>query len=223
MMTVDKIFYSEVLYPLQDQVIKIIREVKSNFYLTGGTAASRGYLNHRYSDDLDFFVNDNENFKLWVDRIIQTLSKQQSWQIEILSRHDRYIRVNLSSVEAILKLEFINDVPSRVGDVSDHKKLGRLDSADNILANKISALLSREEPKDIADVWGFYTKMNLSIKDAIAGAKSKAAGIFPADLARVLLSTCIEDWEVIRWIQPPEPHKYLEDLKYLGESLILLD
>jgi len=28
------------------------------FYLTGGTTLSRVYLHHRYSDDLEFFVND---------------------------------------------------------------------------------------------------------------------------------------------------------------------
>jgi len=49
----------------------------------------------------------------------------------------------------------INDVPSRVGAIQDHPILGRLDSAENILVNKITALLNREEPKDFADIWGF--------------------------------------------------------------------
>jgi predicted nucleotidyltransferase component of viral defense system len=31
------------------------------FYLSSGTALSRANYNHRYSDDLEFFVNDNEN------------------------------------------------------------------------------------------------------------------------------------------------------------------
>ena len=34
-----------------------------DFYLTGDTALSRAYLNHRYSDDMDFFVNGSDNFK----------------------------------------------------------------------------------------------------------------------------------------------------------------
>jgi len=33
------------------------------FYLTGGTALGRFYLNHRYSEDLDFFVNADPEFK----------------------------------------------------------------------------------------------------------------------------------------------------------------
>jgi predicted nucleotidyltransferase component of viral defense system len=67
-------FYSHKLYPFQDEVLKIINRLETGFYLTGGTAASRGYLHHRYSDDLDFFVNDEADFVLWVERVIQALS-----------------------------------------------------------------------------------------------------------------------------------------------------
>jgi hypothetical protein len=37
--------------------------------LTGGTAASRGYLQHRFSDDLDLFTNDAAEFPLWSGEI----------------------------------------------------------------------------------------------------------------------------------------------------------
>ena len=57
-------FYFDVLYPFQDRVLKVIRVAGTGFYLTGGTAASRGYLNHRFSDDLDLFVNDDNRFGL---------------------------------------------------------------------------------------------------------------------------------------------------------------
>jgi hypothetical protein len=69
----------------------------------------------------------------------------------------------------------INDVPSRVGAIKDHPILGWLDSAENILANKITALLDREEPKDYADIWGFCQLKGLSLEDAISGAQGKAA------------------------------------------------
>jgi hypothetical protein len=63
----DNSFYFEALYPLQDRVIGVLSGLETEFYLTGGTAASRGYLNHRFSDDLDFFVNDDARFILWAD------------------------------------------------------------------------------------------------------------------------------------------------------------
>jgi len=49
---VDEHFYTHTLYPFQDELLKLINQVETGFYLTGGTAASRGYLRHRYS--LDF-------------------------------------------------------------------------------------------------------------------------------------------------------------------------
>jgi hypothetical protein len=38
----DRAFYFDTLYPLQDQVLKVITAIETGFYLTGGTASSRG-------------------------------------------------------------------------------------------------------------------------------------------------------------------------------------
>jgi len=89
--------------------------------------------------------------------------------------------------------------------------------------NELTALLSREEPKDLADVWGFCFRMNLSLEAAISGAKGKAAGIFPADLARVLLSASQSDYDLIRWIGNPNVDDFIRELHQLGEQLIILD
>ena len=70
-------------------------------------------------------------------------------------REERYARLLLTQNDITLKVEMVNDVPARVGQISDHPFLGRLDTAENILANKVTALLDREEPKDFADIWGF--------------------------------------------------------------------
>jgi len=51
-------YYFNKLYPLQDRVLKAIAACETDFYLTGGTALSRWYLHHRFSDDLHCFVND---------------------------------------------------------------------------------------------------------------------------------------------------------------------
>lgn len=53
----DKNYYLTSLYPLQDRVLQVINQAKTGFYLTGGTALSRAYLAHRFSDDLDLFTN----------------------------------------------------------------------------------------------------------------------------------------------------------------------
>jgi hypothetical protein len=212
-------FYFDSLYPFQDQVIQSINEVDTEFYLTGGTAASRGYLNHRFSDDLDYFVNDNSLFGLWADRLIQKLSSQ--WKCEVNLKEERFARFNLMADNVSLKVELINDVPARIGTWQKHPLLGRLDSSENILANKITALLDRNEPKDLADIWGFCCKKNLSIQDAIKNAQGKAIGVFPADLGRALCSTTEADWKSIRWIAAPSSEDFVSQLYQLGESLLL--
>jgi predicted nucleotidyltransferase component of viral defense system len=173
-------YYFDVLYPYQDRVLKVINQVETEFYLRGGTAASRAYLNHRFSDDLDFFVNDDSRFGLWVERLIQALNAR--WNCDVLLKEERFARFNLTENDQFMKIELINDVPARIGVTQNHLILGRVDTAENILANKITALLGREEPKDLADIGGFCFLKGLNVRDAITNAQSKAVGVFPADL-----------------------------------------
>ena len=65
--------------------------------------------------------------------------------------------------------------------------------------------------------------MDLSLEQAITGAQGKAAGIFPADLARILLSSTEADFKVIRWVKLPQVTDFIRDLHRLGEKLILMD
>lgn len=218
----EKRYYTEQLYPLQDQVLKVINSVDTGFYLTGGTALSRAYLQHRYSDDLDLFVNYDPNFTAWSSLLIDRLIAHERWTCEISIRQQFFVRILLVQNEITLKIEFVNDVPARVGEVQDHPTLGRIDSAENILANKLSALIGRDEPRDLADVWGLCTKLGLSLREAIDGAQSKATGIYPPDLARKLCTVTYKEWELVRWIDPPVPEQYTAELNTLGEGLIIV-
>ncbi len=220
-MAADRAFYFEKLYPLQDQVLAQLRRIETGFYLSGGTAASRGYLHHRFSDDLDLFVNDDARFSLWADRLIAALASRREWSTQLVLREERFVRIALEASGVSLKLELINDVPSHVGTVVDHPVLFRLDSPENILANKLTALVDREEPKDLADVWGFCCKLGLSLEAALTGAQSKAAGLFAPDVARILLQSNADDWRLVRWIEPAEPDRYAAELRALGEHLVL--
>ena len=136
-------------------------------------------------------------------------------------KEERFSRLNLTENEVVLKIEFVNDLPARVGEVQYHPVLGRIDTPENILANKVTAILDREEPKDFADIWGLCAQKGLSLKEAIRGAQGKAIGIFPADLARVLCSVQQEDWQAVRWIKAPPAEIFITQLIELGEGLLL--
>ena len=189
----------EQFYLLQDWVLAQIRQLTHSFYLTGETALSRGYYEHRYSEDLDFFLNDAPDFQLSRDRCLSGLQQAvvaQGWRVEIILREERFGRAFVHG-PIPLKLEFINDVPFRVGHPWEHPVLGLLDTKENILANKLSALLDRQEPKDLADIFWLCCRDQLDLVAAIDQAGGKAAGVFPPAIARLWRTAC--NWGFPEW------------------------
>jgi len=56
-------YYLDRLCPFMDRILALVEGSGTDSYLTGGTALSRPYLNHRFSDDLDLFVNASLDFR----------------------------------------------------------------------------------------------------------------------------------------------------------------
>lgn len=218
----DPDLYVRRMYPMQDAILRRLASLETEFYLTGGTAASRGYLHHWYSDDLDLFVNDDDRFGLWAHRLIQALARSGDWRVEVLQQAPRLARLTATADDVALKIGLVNDVPARVGEITVHPVLGRLDSAENILANKLTAIVDRTEPKDLADIWGFCCLRGLSCEAALGAAQSKAAGLFPVDVARILLTATEQDWQLVRWSEAPNRARFVADLHALGERLLLI-
>ena len=212
------------LYALQDWVLGVLRGVDQEFYLTGGTALSRGYYAHRYSDDLDFFVNDRDEFPLWLDRCLHGVggaAASAGVALEVVRRDERFGRALVHGA-IDLKLEFVNDVPSRVGTPGMHAVLGRLDTRENILANKITALVDRAASKDLADVYWLCCRDGLDIVRAIDDAAGKAAGIFPPLLAKRLEETAAAGLPNVMWITPPPAREFREGVDALIDRLLRL-
>ena len=105
------------LYPLQNDVLRLLAGLETGFYLTGGTAASRGYLHHRYSDDLDFFVNDDARFSAWTDQILNTLAEEASWEVTVRLRGARFVGLTVLRDQTELRIDLVNDVRARVEDM----------------------------------------------------------------------------------------------------------
>ena len=169
------LFYSN-LYKIQDEVLALMGSISSPFYLTGGTAISRFLLNHRFSDDLDFFINRNANFHKEVDKVIELLVTRLK-NVEISNRQDSYVRVNVSpDNDLFLKIEFVNDVGYRVGEPTKHPNGFFIDNWQNILSNKLSAL-QRVAGKDYVDALFICLNYPFSWEDIINHAKQKDAWI----------------------------------------------
>jgi hypothetical protein len=199
-----------------------MQEVAHGFYLTGGTALARGYCQHRYSEVLDFFTNDAAEFGLWRDRCLEALrrgSERSGYRLEIILREERFGRAVLHG-DVPLKLEFINDVPSRVGAPWPHPTLGLLDTKENIFANKISALLDRDEPKDVADIYWLCCREGLGVMEAIEQAGGKAAGVFPPLVAERLSAALLVGVPKTFWIQKPESGRFASELQPVIQRIL---
>lgn len=104
----------------------LIHQLETGLYLSGGSAASRGYLNHTFSDDIDLFAEDEKNYVLWTERVIHAISSAKMGELIVGLREERFFRLTVTDNGVALKIEMINDMPSRVGIIQDHPILGRL-------------------------------------------------------------------------------------------------
>jgi len=160
------------LYDLQDKVLATVFEEPLGFYLTGGTALSRFYLSHRYSDDLDFFTHDigvfPDAFRLIYAKI------QHQWsdlKIEVDGRDFKRIRIVEDGTR--LKLDFVADRVSRIG-LPMPIGMVYVDTIRNILSNKLSAIMGRDEARDIADLIFIARKRVFSWAGVVKESSEKA-------------------------------------------------
>ena len=136
------------LYDLQDGVFNIVFSLNNSFYLTGGTCLSRFYWEKRYSDDLDFFTDNTSLYSLSVKEIEKKLKIRHNVTKLVESRD--FIRV---VIDDVLQIDFVNDRVPRYKDIIFLKNGFRIDNVENILCNKVTAVIGRDNPKDIFDIY----------------------------------------------------------------------
>jgi len=175
---------------LQDRFLALFftNAVADSFYLTGGTALARFYFHHRESIDLDLFTNQRDADFDAVNRavlgILQTLALRIQSQVTTPT-FLQYIVVNDSDVT--LKVDFVKDVPVHFGATREIDGL-RLDSLENIGANKVLAVFGRTDAKDFIDLYWILQRTNLVFDDLYALAKEKDLGLSELYLAYALHS-----------------------------------
>ena len=136
------------LYALQDKILEKVFSVEDEFYLTGGTALSRFYQEKRYSDDLDFFTNSSIRFNFAIKNILTELSEEFTIENELDSRDFVRIKIN-----GLLQVDFVNDRVPRYKEPKVLENGYKIDTIENILSNKITAVIGRDNPKDIFDIY----------------------------------------------------------------------
>lgn len=135
-------------------IISGIDIIAEKFFITGGTALSVFYLHHRASEDIDFFSTEFQDLNI-TDATLKKVFKNDIALIQSSSEFYSYLIKEV-------KVDFVFDPLS----IIQKRPLVRLkvgkeiliDTLGNICSNKLSAIASRFEAKDIIDFY-FISKI----------------------------------------------------------------
>jgi len=210
-------FYLNKLYPLQDKALKIISSCDSAFYLTGDTALGRYYLNHRYSDDLDLFVNRNPDFRKNIDIILKELNNY--FKVETALFSEDFVRMFISDNDTELKIEFVNDVGYHSGGISSAEWFNRIDSWQNILSNKLTAI-QRDAAKDYADIIFLSLSFDFEWKQIFEEAKKKDNWVNELEVVNAI--SLFDDSKIksINWVISTEEFNFKKLFHTLAKDIL---
>lgn len=125
--------------------------LRQNFYFTGGTALSAIYLHHRYSEDLDFF-SENEVDNERVLSIVNSWNMDLGTTIELTDKDRVKIYMIHFPNGQTLKVDFAYYPYKTIK--KDRVVIDgvMIDSIQDIATNKLMAIYWRNEVKDFVDL-----------------------------------------------------------------------
>lgn len=164
---------------LTENQLKILEKINGdkfltrNFYLTGGTALAEFYLKHRFSEDLDFFSEqefDAEAIAVFfqknkTDLKIKKVDFEQSY-----NRNLFFLYIDID--KEIIKTEFTYFPFERIEKTKKIKNIS-IDSALDIAVNKIFIIYQKERARDYIDLYFLIQKYKWSIEELVKKAKIK--------------------------------------------------
>jgi len=215
-------FYEENLYPLQDGVLNVLNQCGTNFFLTGGTALSRAYFNHRYSDDLDFFLNQSQHYDDELNLVLHHLKEAGFFWSEssdfVRNISFTTLKIGKPEFDVLLKLYFVNDSVPLFGEIQKTELFYRTDSIRNILSNKLSAIY-RYAAKDVADIREIALREKVDWKQAINEGRQKEGGLEPVYIIDILQGMPESEFETITWTKKPSWEEFKSDIVMITKEI----
>lgn len=169
----------EILTPFQHKLLKAIgaSRIADNFYLTGGTALAAFFLQHRLSEDLDFFTADPNAVGL-VRPSLETVVEELKADLEFSRTFNTFIECFIISPDGErVKLDFAQEAPYRLLPTIFDPEFGlQIDTGLDIACNKLSALFGRAAEKDFVDVFFIHHEM-IPFNELLPQARQKHVGM----------------------------------------------
>jgi predicted nucleotidyltransferase component of viral defense system len=195
---------------LQNDFLREFFKRESSFFLTGGAALAGFYLGHRKTEDLDFFTLENEIENGF--NIIKDVANVLNATVEAIQTSPDFRRFLITRNNESVVIDLIREYVYQI-DREKNKINGiRIDSPQEILANKLCALLSRSEIRDLVDIYELE-KAGFQVEDAVSAASLKDTGLTSAQLGWILSQIKFGDDAIIpSEIKVEEWRKYLDNL-----------
>lgn len=177
---------TRILTPTQERFLAgFFGGGESLFYLTGGTALAAFYLEHRYSDDLDFFTRDVENLRA-ADHLVERGVAAANLIIEEFPPREQMFRRFLLAGDAdpshpLRKCELMHDSEPHFAEPRRFDGV-LVDDLLSIAVNKLAAL-GRIEPKDYVDLYLILQQGAYRLEELIPRVQEKDRGLTPLVLA----------------------------------------
>lgn len=122
------------------------------FYFTGGTALSEYYLQHRYSEDLDFFSYKEFDVKDVTLMLQAQKRKYKNPKIEYKQSFNRNIYQLIYPNNTFLKVEFTYFPFTRVDSLRKENNI-EIDSLIDIAVNKVFTIYQNPRGRDYFDLY----------------------------------------------------------------------
>jgi hypothetical protein len=171
----------DLLSPLQAAVLDRAKPQACEFFLTGGVALGAFYLHHRMSFDLDFFATSEDAFRecaAWISATAGELGARST----VLRAGPSFRRVVLETPAEALRVEISCDPVPQIVWPKPVVEGVAVDSLEDIVCNKIGALLGRSEVRDLIDLF-FLDRAGYRTQEWWRRAVAKEGGLTPEILA----------------------------------------
>lgn len=172
------------LSTLQRELLDAFFARTQAFFLTGGAALAEYYLHHRDTKDLDLFATPDANI---VDgtRVLLAAGAAIGATVTPIQESVDFKRFSAERGAELTLVDLaIDRAPQLAGGKAQFGHV-RVDTAREIAANKLCALLDRSEPRDLFDLQ-LLLASGIGLETVLADAQRKHAGADPATLAWVL-------------------------------------
>jgi hypothetical protein len=187
---------ASTLTALQRRLLEVYRDVEG-VWLTGGGALGGFHLGHRRSHDLDGFTAD-------VERVPELALRLRSWCAShglacvVEQEFPGFRRLRVSDDSESTLVDLVHEPVRQVVPPSEKPLLEgvRVDPIEEIVANKLAAVLGRGETKDLVDLFAL-ADAGVDVLASLPQAHAKDGGVDPATLAWVLASVPLDTSELL--------------------------